>query len=684
MSTRLVTYRGDLQGVRAVAVVAVLLFHVWPTVFRGGFVGVDVFFVISGFLITSLLAAEIKQKGKVDLLQFWARRLMRLLPAATVVLLASLAGALVFLPRTEFINSAHHVFASALYVENWALVAQSVDYWATGQAPSPVQHYWSLSIEEQFYFVWPPVVALTAFVSSFGWLSFRKAAAAVIAVILAGSLALSVLPGLDAGDAYFKTTTRAWELALGGLIAILWSKISITGWLRAALGWLGLTLVTLAILFINEQMRFPGHIALVPTLGAALLLISGDARWSPYRMLALKPVAYVGDISYAVYLWHWPIVIFSRPLGEDAGKAANPLLIMGLTFALAIATKYLVEDPFRHGRLSFHLRSSTRARGILKAFIAALLMIGITAGLAAALEVRQIRINEELLQQNFASSIKDPNYPGAAALDARWPAKVPPDMPLRPNPQIAETDMRYRYRDCMNMGKVCEFGNAQGKTTVVLAGDSHAMHYAPALETIAKKQNWKLLVMVKVACPLGDFPLYSEGKYRGDCDLWRSKLLKWIVDAKPDYVITSGGLQGVYGGLPPLEKQIEGYRRLWQKILGDRARMIVIRDNPLIKLNPGKWLEVPPCLSWHPKNPERCNKPRELTLDSMKDAMVLAAKEQPRTTTIDLTPWLCTKDSCPAVIGNVVVYRDAHHLTETYVNTLAPYIETELLRAGLR
>jgi peptidoglycan/LPS O-acetylase OafA/YrhL len=686
MSASLVAYRGDLQGVRAIAVLAVLLFHVWPSVFRGGFVGVDVFFVISGFLITSLLVAEIDLKGKIDLLQFWARRMMRLLPAATVVLLAALAGALIYLPRTEFVNSAKHVLAAALYVENWALVAQSVDYWATGQAPSPVQHYWSLSIEEQFYFVWPPIVALTAFFSTLGWFSFRKAAAWLLVGVLTVSLALSILPGLDAGDSYFKTTTRAWELALGALIAVVWPKINFAKWVRSVLGWLGFVLVALAILFINEQMRFPGWVALVPTLGAALLLVAGDAPWSPYRLLAAKPVAYVGDISYALYLWHWTIVIFARPLGEDAGKAANPVLIIGLTFALAIATKYFIEDPFRYGRFGFHLRSSTRARGILKAFGAALAMIGVTAGLAAALEVRQLRINEELLQQNFASSIKDPNYPGAAALDVRWPAKVPPGMPLRPNPQIAETDMRYRYRDCMNMGKVCEFGNPQGKTTVVLAGDSHAMHYAPALETIAKKQNWKLLVMVKVACPLGDFGLYSEGKYRGDCDLWRGKMVKWMQDARPDFIVTSGGLQGVYGGLPPLEKQIEGYRRLWQTLKGDKGRLIVIRDNPLIKLNPGKWLEVPPCLSWHPKNPERCNKPRELTLDSMKDAMLLAAKDQPRTGTIDLTPWLCTKEICPAVIGNIVVYRDAHHLTETYMNTLAPYIEAELVRvmAALR
>lgn len=680
MTSGLVAYRPDLQGLRAIAVIAVLLFHIWPGVFRGGFVGVDVFFVISGFLITSLLFAEIDLKGKVDLLQFWARRMMRLLPAATVVLFSALAGALIWIPQTEFFNTAHHVMASALYMENWALVAQSVDYWATGQSPSPVQHYWSLSIEEQFYFVWPPLVALTAVIARLGWSGVRTNARWLLGLVFCVSLLFSILPGLDAANSYFKTSTRAWELALGALLAVFQDKLYLRVWLRSLIGWLGLVLVGIAVTLISEQMRFPGWVALVPTLGAAMLLLSGDAAGSPYRILALKPVTYIGDISYALYLWHWPIIVFFRPFGEDLPKEYVSYSIIALTFALAIATKYLVEDPFRRGRLSFHLHSKTRAAGLLKAFATALTMITVTAGLAAALKQRQHHINEELLRQNFASAISDPNYPGAAALDQRWPAKVPANLPLRPNPQIAETDMRYRYRDCMNMGKVCEFGNPQGKTTVVLAGDSHAMHYAPALEAIAKKQNWKLLVMVKVACPLGDFGLYSEGKYRGDCDLWRGKMVKWMQDAKPDFIVTSGGLQGVYGGLPPLEKQIEGYRRLWQSLRGSKGHLIVIRDNPLIKLNPGKWLEVPPCLSWNLKTPERCNKPRELTLDSMKDAMLLAAKDQPRTGAIDLTPWLCTKDICPAVIGNVVVYRDAHHLTETYMNTLSPYIEAELLR----
>lgn len=680
MSTTSLKYRPDLQGLRAIAVIAVLLFHVWPKIFRGGFVGVDVFFVISGYLITGLLLAEAEETTRVDLLRFWGRRMMRLLPAATIVLLAVLVGTLFWLPRTEWINTARHVFASAFYFENWSLVAQSVDYWAQGQAPTPVQHYWSLSIEEQFYIFWPPIVALAAFFGTLGKGSVRRYAMIFITLIFAASLYHSIVPASDAGSSYFKTTTRAWELGLGAFLAVAQGKISLPVILRSILGWLGLIAVLGAIIFINEQMRFPGWVAMIPTFGTALLILSGDAAFSPYHLLALKPAQYVGDISYSVYLWHWPIIVFFRPLGGEVLQGFTPWLIVALTFLLAIAAKYLIEDPFRFGRFSFHLKAKTRGAFLRNAYVSVAVMLLLTGGASGAMHFSEQRITEKLLKENFETTVvADARYPGAAAFDPVKPAAVPAGVPIKPNPQVAELDMRYRYRECMNRGRVCTFGNENGKTVVALVGDSHAMHYAPALETIALKLGWKLLVMVKVACPIGDFPLYSEGKYRGDCDLWRGKMLKWVAEAKPDYVITSGGLTHVYGGLPPMEKQVAGYRAIWNKFIEKGTRVIAIRDNPLMKLHAGQWMEVPPCLSWS-KKPTACNKPRSLTLDSIPDAVMNAAQGQPGVGTIDFTQYLCTKDECPAVIGNVVVYRDAHHLTETFVNTLAPYVEKELVK----
>ena len=680
MSTTSLKFRPDLQGLRAIAVIAVLLFHVWPKIFRGGFVGVDVFFVISGFLITGLLLTEAEETTRVDLLRFWGRRMMRLLPAATIVLLVALVGTLIWLPRTEWINTARHAFASAFYFENWSLVAQSVDYWAKGQAPTPVQHYWSLSIEEQFYIFWPPILTLAAFLGTLGKGSVRRYALIFIALIFGVSLYHSIVPAADAGSSYFKTTTRAWELALGAFLAVAQGRVNLPRFLRSVLGWLGLIAVVGAIVFINEQMRFPGWVAIIPTFGTAFLILSGDAPFSPYRLLALKPAQYVGDISYSVYLWHWPIIVFFKPLGGEVLQGYTPWLVIALTFALAIAAKYLIEDPFRFGRFSFHLKAKTRGAFLRNAYISVAVMLLLSGGASGALHFSEQRITEKLLKENFETTVvADARYPGAAAFDPVKPAPVPDGVPIKPNPRVAELDMRYRYRECMNRGRVCTFGNESGKTVVALVGDSHAMHYAPALESIALKLGWKLLVMVKVACPIGDFPLYSEGKYRGDCDLWRGRMLKWVADAKPDYVITSGGLTHVYGGLPPMDKQIAGYRSIWNKFIEKGTRVIAIRDNPLMKLHATQWMEVPPCLSWS-KKPTACNKPRSLTLDSIPDAVMNAAQGQAGVGTIDLTQYLCTKDECPAVIGNVVVYRDAHHLTETFVNTLAPYVEKELLK----
>jgi len=678
MSTHLLPYRPDLQGLRAIAVVAVLIFHVWPQTFRGGFVGVDVFFVISGFLITSLLVAEHEATGKVDLPRFWARRFLRLLPAASLALLVIVVGTLVFLPQPLWISTGLHALAAALYFENWALVLQSVDYWAQGQLATPVQHFWSLSIEEQFYIFWPPIVALCGVMAARGRRSLRFHGLVVVLVIIGASLTLSVIPDPNSGASYFKTTTRAWELALGALLALIYSRLHLPRALRSVLGWLGFAAVIASVYFINEAMRFPGYVALLPTLGTVLLIICHDAPYSPHRLLSARPMQYIGDLSYSIYLWHWPLVVFTRPFGEEASRQTAVIVIAGsLTFAAL--SKYLVEDPFRRGRISELLQSASRSAFLRNAFLVSVFMILTSAGSGAFLNVYQRRQVEKVATQDFEAAIGDPNYPGAAAFDPLRPARVPEGVPLKPDPVAAYVDMKYKYLMCQVKGKLCEYGNPNGKLTIALVGDSHAMHYAPALETLAKKHDWRLLVIVKVACPMGDFPLWRDGAVRTDCDWWRSNMTKWVLQEKPAFVVTSGGLTGVYGQLPPVERQVKGFRDIWQKFIANGTKIIAVKDNPLMKYHKGKWMDVPPCLYYYRKDIKKCFRPRELTLDSMTDTMMLAADAMKDVATINLTQYFCSKDECPPVIGNVVVYRDQHHLTETFVNTLTPYLEKELL-----
>ena len=682
MSTSRLSFRPDLQGLRAIAVIAVLIFHIWPKIFKGGFVGVDVFFVISGYLITSLIVAEIEQESRLDLLRFWARRMLRLLPAASVVLLAALVGTLFFLARTEWINTAHHITASALYLENWALIAQAVDYWTQGVAPSPVQHYWSLSIEEQFYVVWPPLLALAGFFGRLGRGSVRIYAGVLIVAILGFSLYCSLVPQKWVGIEYFTTVTRAWELALGALIAVGATKINLAPNLRAAIGWLGLLAVLAAVAFIHEKMRFPGYVALLPTLGTAFLILSGDAVNSPYRLLALKPMQYLGGISYSLYLWHWPLIVFFKPFGEDFKRSYDPAMIIAATLVLAIISKYLIEDPFRHGRFSFRSPDLSRSKFLRGAFVTIFSMLAVSAGTALTMRLLEERSQAILEAENEKSYGKDPRYPGAAAFDKKNPAPVPEGAPLKPNLRIAERDTKYRFFECMNLGKRCELGDPNGTRTIALIGDSHAMSYGPAFDIIAKRQKWKLLMMVKVACTAGDFPMWSsEFGYRADCDRFRDRFHKWMAEVKPDYIVSTGGRSGVYGGMPPNEKQIEGYRATIGKLTALGSRFIAMHDNPVM-LNSvrGGWIEIPKCLLWNGEKSQHCWKSRYITLDGQTDNLIAAATGMPGVGIINLTEYMCTKDQCPPIIGNIVVYRDAHHLTETFVTTLVPYLEKELLR----
>ena len=298
-------FRPDIQGLRAVAVIAVLLFHVWPDVVPGGFIGVDVFFVISGFLITGLLLREIESSGSISLLRFYERRVRRLLPAAVFVLLV-VALATPLLPEVRWAETAVAIAASALYVENWHLAWLAVDYFGAEEPASPVQHYWSLSIEEQFYVVWPLVMIGVASFALHTAHDLRKCLFIALAGISAGSLAASIaLTDATPETAYFITHTRIWELGLGGLLAfappLAWSRRG-NELARAA----GIAAILIACFAFSPGTAFPGFAAILPTAGAALMILAGPANggWSTERLLALRPMQYLGDTSYSIYLWH--------------------------------------------------------------------------------------------------------------------------------------------------------------------------------------------------------------------------------------------------------------------------------------------------------------------------------------------------------------------------------------------
>src|SRR4051794_29919817 len=378
--------RPEIQALRALAVALVIAAHVWPDLVPGGYVGVDIFFVVSGFLITSLLVGELVGSGRIALTAFWARRARRILPAALVALLVTAIATLLVVPSHRWDAFLTEIAASAAYVENWQLAHAAVDYFAKADGVSPVQHYWSLSVEEQFYVVWPLLLLGAVAVTRGRSPRVRVLGLAAAMVLLtAASLAWSILhTPADPEAAYFVTPTRAWEFGAGGLLALLPVVTRTPELLRALLSWLGLGAILAAGFAYGPNTIFPGSTALLPVLGALAVIRAGaaDHRLAPTRLLATSWVQRTGDLSYSLYLWHWPLLIL-LPYAVHLPDGVRQAVILEATVGLAwLSTRY-VEDPIRTA--DGLLRRPSRT--LLLAGIATLLVLAVPAG--GALHLRQ-------------------------------------------------------------------------------------------------------------------------------------------------------------------------------------------------------------------------------------------------------------------------------------------------------
>ena len=353
------SFRPELQGLRALAVGLVLLFHLWPNHVSGGFVGVDVFFVVSGFLITGHLYRELSTTGTIALGKFWARRVMRLLPLAFTVLVFSVIAMLFFVPQTVWGMNVRQILGSLFYVENWVLAADSVDYMAAENEPSLVQHYWSLSIEEQFYIVLPLLLLGTYLLTKFlrknkqgTGLDTQKIFIWALLGITVATFIFSVLyTNYNAAQAYFVTPTRFWEFSIGGLLAMLPAATKMPNQLQNLLGWAGVIAIVTAALAYDGNTAFPGYTALLPVIGAALFLRYGSTQpvTGIYWWASLKPALRMGDWSYAIYLWHWPLIIVATYQIESFTWPYK-FGVIALTFILSAASQRFIEDPMRHAK----------------------------------------------------------------------------------------------------------------------------------------------------------------------------------------------------------------------------------------------------------------------------------------------------------------------------------------------
>jgi peptidoglycan/LPS O-acetylase OafA/YrhL len=662
------------------AVLLVVGYHLWPTAVPGGFVGVDVFFAISGFLITAHLLREIETTGTLSVPRFWARRARRLLPASLLTLLFCVVATLAFVPAIYWQSFFTEIAASTAYVENWQLSRSAVDYLQATNLPSPVQHFWSLSVEEQFYLAWPLLIALaTVSVRRRSAQIQLRAVAIVLLAVTTVSLAFAIYAtAANPAAAFFVTPTRAWEFGAGGLLALLSASLRFNASsvaARSVLSWVGLAAILIAAFAYTAATPFPGSAALLPVLGAIAVIRAGApaSRWAPTAVLGLTPIQFVGNVSYSVYLWHWPLLVFA-PFVVGAATNQTKVIILMLSVLAGWLTKVLVEDPVRNGTW---LRR--RSHGFTFAVAGAATAVVLGATLGAGLYAHGLIADAEVASAKTVAA--KPSCFGAASRDSRQPCSNPKlRLTVAPSPIQAGNDANAPCAVKRRYGAVsaCEFGvsHAKATRTIALIGDSHASVMRAPLDVVAKEKGWRGLSIAQTGCPYSTATKVLPEPNRSKCLRWNDELPRWF--AKHPEVSTvfvtaiTGSTVKVPRGRTMLEAKINGYSNAWDALPSTVKNIVVIRDTPKVH---GNTLEcVARAIAGRRPAGPACAVSRDDALDI--DPQVRAANHSgsDRSDVIDLTRSMCSTRMCDAVIGGALVHKDVHHLTRTFATTLAPVL----------
>lgn len=644
MAPKQLEFRPDVEGLRGIAVLLVVGFHAGASALSGGFIGVDIFFVISGYLITGLLVREFQQTGRIQFATFYARRARRLIPAATLMIVVTTIGGFALLSPYEAKELSKSALAAVLFSSNLWFIREAADYFAHDLKFNAALHTWSLGVEEQFYLFWP----LLIFLALRGAAPLRRAVAAIAAVSAISFVSCVVLTAIHQPMAFFSMPTRAWQFGLGALACLVPWRLVIHQKHAAGAGWFGCALIVGAALALDDDSPgFPGVLAALPSLGAVAVLVSGEfsATHGAGRILASSPMQFVGRLSYAWYLWHWPALVFVY-VRSPQPSAIDIVGAVLASLALALLTHIWLENPIRFSR---YLGSRT----------------GLSLSAGAVLTL-------------FAGTVS------VAAYLAAKTSLLAPEQRV-----IAEAAaVRERYTDCVvraldHSVRECSFGDDRGRHAVILFGDSHAMQWLPALEHIAVEKGVRLITVNKTACPAPAVPVYlgvMKRRYH-ECESWRIAALQRIAEIRPLVVVTSSSvayvkLHGENEIDPSLDEWRRGTRFVFERLAHEGIPVVMIRDNPI----PGR--DLAQCLSraaWHHTPAEACSVLRSVALaDEIFAAEKAAIADLDEVEAIDFSNEICGRDVCPAVKDGVIVYRDSNHLTETFVRSLGPMLEGRL------
>ncbi|MEV4901997.1 acyltransferase family protein [Citricoccus sp. NPDC055426] len=693
-------FRPDVQGLRAVAVGVVLIYHAGVPFLPGGYIGVDVFFVISGFLITGLLLKELDQTGRISLSGFYARRARRILPAAVTVLAVTAALTLLFLPRTRWEGIGAETIAAGLFAVNWLLAGSEADYLQEGAAASPLQHYWTLAVEEQFYLIWPLLLVGAALLArrrpgTAGASRLRVLVIAAVLLLSVPSLAYSIYyTAADPGPAYFVTTTRLYELGIGAATAVFATRLAgIPRRVAVILGWAGLAGILAAAVFYTADTAFPGAAALLPTLGAAAVIVAGlngRDRSGAGRLLSLRPMTWAGDISYSWYLWHWPLVVIATELAGGLTVPAGLAVVVLSAVPAWLSYRYL-ERPYLRWRLVKPNGRALRAggAGMAVAALAGVLLVTVpspvTPGPTATITTVQDEDGTQRTVEVYGAEALavDPSVGRVENAGGFMPAAEDATEDYQRNPQ----------QGCHIHGKgseprACVYGDPGAEYTVALVGDSHAAHWVPALKRVAGERGLRLESYTKSACPLSTVVVRdtADGTPNTDCRHWGENVMSHLQQSQPDLVlVTSSRHSKPDGG-----RYAHGAAAAWQRLQDAGLRVGVVLDVPRPDI------DVPECVvgaagdvgnvgeAGAPGALAECAVPRDEALaKSGRSEQEVALAQVDGIPAVDLAPKICPEEQCSPVIGGVLLYRDSHHLTATYAATLAPDLDQALVDEGL-
>ncbi|MFC5711388.1 acyltransferase family protein [Thalassorhabdus alkalitolerans] len=636
--------RTEIEGLRAVAAILVAVYHIWLGTVSGG---VDVFFVVSGFLITTSLIRGLERDNRIDFSNFVLRLSKRLFPAAFTVLFVVTIACLLWLPQVRWSQAVSEVFASALYFQNWQLAQQSVDYLAKNNEASPFQHFWAMSIQGQFYLLWPLVLFISVLLAkNLFKTSIRAAFLKTLLAVFVCSFVYSVyMTEVNQPWAYFDTFTRVWEFCLGGIIALLISNIVLNKSVSLVLGWLGFIGLLSCGIILQVSAVFPGYAALWPTLSAVFILLAGNqgGTLGVHRVLSSKPLVKFGSISYGFYLWHWPVLIFYYILtGNEVVSIFHGVLLIVLATLLAHLTTRFVETPIRKGK---RLNTKWKTGAASAAFLVPVL----------------------LLSSLWYGTIQYMAHGASSTISVEGELQNK-DEGVTPTPLQARDDVPRIYNEDCHQGEgkseviECKYGNTENPAiTLALVGGSHSAHWLPALEVIAGEEDIEVRSYTKSGCRFST----DQREDKEDCQEWNDNMMEVLLSEKPDLVFTTADAT-------ELDEVPKGYVEHWETLNEEEIPVFAVRDNPRFEFDP------PSCVEENGPYAQECAIDREEILPSNSPWEKL---DNPPSNVhyADLSDSFCEEDVCYSVVDNVLVYRDFHHLTATFSKKIAPELKEELL-----